>query len=208
VNIAVIGANGKSGNACVQALVKAGHHVRAGVHYRSNRLDVSDTVSIHRVDATHPDEVYELIKNCDAIICLIGHVRGSPPRVQTDALHVIIQQMNRAGVKRLISLTGTGVRIPGDTPSFIDLLLNKLLQVMAPNRINDGKEHAELIQKSELEWTILRVLALNDRPANRYTLTPHGPAKLLTSRGEVADAIVNIVQRHEHLQECPVISKA
>ncbi|MEO8863248.1 MAG: NAD(P)H-binding protein, partial [Candidatus Saccharimonadales bacterium] len=105
MNIAVIAANGRSGQAFVKAALKAGHQIQAGVHNSSN-LKPRAGLTIQACDATLEQDVLKLVEGQDAVVSFIGHVRGSPPNVQTNAIKTVISAMDKLGLKRLVSLTG------------------------------------------------------------------------------------------------------
>ena len=202
--IAVLGASGKSGRAFVKEALAKGYKIRAGV--RSSPLPEQPNLEIITCDATISSDVARLIQGCTAIVSLIGHVRGSSATVQTDAMRVVVEQMKLQGITRIISLTGTGVRVAGDKPTLIDTLANAAIKFIDADRINDGVQHAEILKDSDLSWTIVRVLKLTNRPPTPFTLTQHGPAKLFTSRTEVARAILQILDSTEWTQSAPVVS--
>lgn len=204
--VAVIGANGRSGKLFVKHALSNGFRVRAGVYSETHDLPHHELLETIHTDATNYDDVLELLDGADIVVSLIGHVRKSPARVQTNAMKVITRAMNERGISRIISLTGTGARQPGDTPSLLDIALNFPLKLVDPNRINDGIEHVKALQATDLDWTVLRVLKLTNGNKKPYTLTMHGPGKLFVSRDEVADAILSLIREKNYFKETPVIS--
>ena len=188
------------------AALAAGHSVTAGVYHAEVAIAAAGHLSIKLCDATDPHEVRALVEGQDAVVSLLGHVQGSAPDVQTRAMHTIITAMKESGVRRLISLTGTGVRFPGDTISFVDAVLTNAVKIVDPKRIKDGIQHAELIKKSGLDWTIIRVMKLQDFPPKPFVLTQHGPGKMVVSRQEVAQAILQVLEKQTFVGQAPVIS--
>ena len=203
--IAIIGAGGKTGRAFVKAALATGHTVKAGVH-RHNPFDPQEKLEIYRIDATNPHNVAHLVRGADVIVSLLGHTKDSPKRVQTDATKIVIEEMRKHNISRIISLTGTGVRFPGDKISLIDRILNTSIKMIDPNRIEDGIEHANIIKQSQLDWTIVRVLKLTNRALGPFTLSAGGPAKTLVPRRDVAQAILEIIEKDTFLRKAPVIS--
>jgi hypothetical protein len=207
MRVAVLGSNGRSGKACVEALLAAGHTIRAGVHSSRGAIDQA-SVEYVPFDGTDAKSVTELITGCDAVVSVVGHVKGSPAFMQTDTIQNVITAMHDQHISRLISLTGTGVRLSGDKPSLIDRFLNFGIKLIDPKRINDGIRHAEIIQNSDVSWTIVRVLKLTNGQAKPYKLTSGGPAQVATSRATVAQVIVDILQDEQYYKSAPIISKA
>jgi len=204
MRIAVLGANGRTGRAFVNTAIRAGHDIRAGVH--SGGFRFSEGVVVVPCDATNPVDVANLTQGCDAVVSLIGHRHRSPSSLQTISTDNIIQAMEKQGIKRLISLTGTGVRCAGDRITLSDRILNTSIRLIDPQRVVDGIEHAELIKKSDVDWTVLRVLKLQNGRQRPYILRPNGPTKLFVSRLEVADALMTILEQGSFIKQSPIIS--
>jgi putative NADH-flavin reductase len=203
--IAVVAAGGRSGRVFVDAALAAGYQVRAGVRRANNLVPRQNLTDVH-CDATDEQDVRQLLTGADAVVSLIGHNRKSPPRLQTDAVRVVARVMQELHIKRLVSLTGTGVRSAGDTPSFIDRIGNKIISLIDPNRITDGVEHARFIETTNLDWTIVRILKLrggNSTKNVRFSL--HGPAELLTPRRRVANAIIQLIKEGSYVRQLPII---
>lgn len=204
MKIAVISANGRSGRAFVERALRAGYHVRAGV-YGGNLVKVSN-LEIVNCNATDIKQVEELIDGCDAVVSFIGHVKGAPKDVQTKSTKNIVKACQKLGIKRVLSLTGTGVRLPDDKPSLIDRILNITVTIVDPDRIKDGIMHAKILRDSNLDWTIIRVLKLQNTKPKPFVLKYDGPAKLITSREEVADAFIMALSDPNMIKKCPIIS--
>lgn len=203
MKIAVLAANGRSGREFVTKALKAGHQIRAGVY--GGTLSPSDNLEIIDCNANDSKQVENLISGCEAVVSFIGHVKGSPKTVQTEAMKILVSEMQKQNIKRVISLTGTGVRMPGDSPSFIDKILNLSIILIDPDRVKDGIMHAKILTGSGLDWTIIRVLKLQNTAPKPFVLRPSGPAKLITSRSEVADAFLLALTDPNTVKQAPVI---
>jgi putative NADH-flavin reductase len=204
MKIAVIAANGRSGQAFVAAALAAGHSVRAGV-FGENPFKPQENLQVVPCDARKSAQVSALIRGTDAVVSLIGHARGVTADVQTVAMRKIIDAMHRNKLHRIVSLTGTGVRYPGDHVSLLDRMLNFGLGLVDAHRIQDGNEHAELLGKSGLDWTIIRVLKLTDAEPESFQLNEHGPAKSFVSRQEVAQAILQVLTEESFIRKAPIM---
>ncbi len=205
MKIAVIAANGRSGRAFVEHALAAGHSIRAGVHL-GGTFTAQTGLTIVECDATNLAEVEKLIEGQDAVVSFIGHVKGSPAHVQTDAMRVISTAMQQQGLTRLVSLTGTGVRFPGDAISIVDRILNASIGIIDPKRIEDGKDHVALLQQTSLDWTVIRVLKLQNIHPGPFSLKVNGPTKWVVGREEVARAVLQVLQDGSFVKEAPIIS--
>lgn len=207
MKIAVIAANGKSGQAFVHAALAAGHIVVAGVH-RSNPFTDQVNLTVKTCDATDIVSVSELIEGCDSVVNLIGHVKGSPATVQTDATKIIVTSMEQRQMKRYIGLTGTAVRMPGDRITFIDRIMNAAITIIDPKRIKDGQNHISVLQAGQLDWTVVRVLKLTNGKPGSYYISDNGPVKTFTSRKEVAQIIVTLLENESHIRQLPIVASS
>ena len=206
MKIAVIAANGRSGQAFVEAALTAGHSIRAGVRTKSY-LKPHPGLTVVECDATNEAQLKNLLSGQEAVASFIGHVKGSEPNVQTIAIQKVVDAMNELGVKRLVSLTGTGVRFPGDKISLIDRFLNLSISIIDPARVKDGENHVEVLKASDLDWTVIRVLKLQNVPPKPFELREHGPTKWYVSRQEVAQAVLQVLEQHSFIKQAPIISK-
>ncbi len=174
---------------------------------RSIRYFPIDTV-VKKGNIMEYDSVLEAIRGSDAVISVIGHIKGSDPFMQTKGMVNLAKAMEEIGIKRLLSLTGTGARVRDDKPSILDKVLNYIVGRVDPERINDGVEHLKVLRKSNLDWTVVRVLKLgkSNKEIKKYKLTDGGPAELLTSRKKAARVLVELVNHKEYIGKFPIIS--
>jgi putative NADH-flavin reductase len=207
MKLAVIAANGRSGKIFVEHALAAGHSVRAGVHH-TNNLTPHEHLVVVRCDATNKDDLEKLVKGQDAVVSFIGHVKGSPPHVQTEAMQILAEAMQTQNISRVVSLTGTGVRFPGDHITLIDRILNMSIRLIDPARVHDGIDHVEVLKQSGLDWTVVRVLKLQNTAPRPFVLREHGPTKWYVSREDVADAAVQVLEKATFIKQAPIICKA
>lgn len=206
MNIAVIAANGRLGKAFVERALADGHTVHAGIRGRDS-LKPHDHLTSVLCDATNPSDLKALIKDQDAVVSCIGHVKGSAPNVQTVATKVLVQVMNELGVKRFVTVTGTGVRFPGDKIGLVDRFLNYIVTKADPDRVKDGIDHAKVLRESDLDWTLIRLLKLQSANAQPFELKLNGPTKWYVARDEVAEAMLQVLTQQTFLRQSPIISK-
>lgn len=204
--IAVIAASGRTGKVFVSDALLAGHTVYAGV-YGDTLFEPHDRLTVMKVDATSSTDVNRLLANADVVVSFIGHGRRSPPDLQAHAMKVVLRSMEQYEIRRIISLTGTGVRREGDSYGPVDWLLNQIIAKVDPKRITDGIAHAEVLRLSKADWTILRVLKLTNGRLRRFSLSSGGPSKILTSRSEVSRAALDVIEGNVYIRKLPVISR-
>ena len=207
MNIAVIAANGRLGKAFVETALAAGHSVEAGTRGQAHFED-NPHLTVIACDATNFYEVKALIEGQDVVVSCIGHVKNSLPNVQTLATKTIVRAMKELDIKRFVTLTGTGVREPGDHIPLLDRFLNFAIEMIDTPRITDGRQHVAVLEKSDLDWTIIRVLKLqfeNNRP---FRLKENGPTLPYVSRQEAARAMLEVIENHSFIRQLPIISRS
>ena len=205
MRIAVIAANGRLGKVFVEAALQAGHTVRAGIR-GGNNLTPHPNLEVITCDATNLDDLRLLFQNQEAVVSAIGHVKGGAPDVQTLATKALVSAMNELHITRFVDVTGTGVRFPNDSITLIDRILNLAVRIIDRDRVKDGQDHQEVLKESDLDWTTIRILKLQNVPEKAYTLTPHGPTKWYVGRNEVAQAMLEALEKHSFIKQAPIIS--
>jgi putative NADH-flavin reductase len=203
MKIAVIGACGRTGILVCKEAINKGHDIVGLARSECTDLKIEFALG----DALKLDDIEKAIKGCDVVISVIGHVKLREYNTQTIAIKNIIKAMNNQNIKRIISLTGSGVRVKGDKISLIDRSLNIPLKIVDKSRIQDGIDHYNCLTSSNLNWTVLRVLKLtNQDKIVPYKLTAGGPAKMFVSRATVAKILVYLAESNDWSKSAPVVS--
>jgi len=204
MKILIFGAGGKIGSLVTTEALRRGHEVVG--FYRKNESPDSNIKAVFG-DATSVEDVNSAVKNCDVVISCLGHIKHGDPEIQTKAISLIIEAMQANNIKKIVSLTGSGARLSGDKTSILDLILNSGLKLVDPNRMSDGSKHITKLQESNLDWTVLRTLKHSDtKPSPRIRLTAGGPARLLSSRVQIAETMVNLAESNDWIKKAPVLS--
>lgn len=207
MNLAVFGASGRTGIPLVTQALAAGHHVTALVRNPAKFTIRHDCLRTIQGDVLDAAKVAETIKGAEVVISVIGHVKGSPADMQTVATRHMIAAMNTYGVRRIITLTGGGVRDPHDQPTVMDRGIRLLLKLLAGKVLEDGVRHTELVRQSGLMWTVVRGPVLTEGPrTNAYRVGYVGTAgRPQVSREDVADFILKQVTSAEYVNKAPML---
>ncbi len=211
--IAIFGATGRTGLPLVKKALDAGHAVRALVRTPQKLTTQHPNLTVIAGSSLDAPKVDETIKGANGVISVLGPDSDSPPDLMTRSTGYIIDAMNRYDVRRLVSLTGAGVRdARNDKPGFIDnaivFVMKNLAGAGARNALTDGTNHADLIRRTSLEWTIVRGPRLNDNPPmGHYQVGYVGivPGINLT-RADLADFILNEFGQRKYVREMPLVT--
>lgn len=118
--IALFGATGRTGRRVLERALRAGYAVRALARDPSKLPPDHPRLTVIVVDVLDPRAVERTVAGADAVLNLVGHVKGSPPMLQTDATRNVIASMEQLGIRRLVTLSGGGLRAPEDRPRAAD----------------------------------------------------------------------------------------
>lgn len=204
MKIAVLGAKGRTGIVLVKELLSRGHEVH-GLGFGGSPAD-HPKFKWFSGDATNRLDVLACIQGVDVVISTLGHTRKTKTPIQTQCM-IILTELLKGKKTRIISMTGTGVREPGDSPSLLDKVLTLLIKVIDPKRVDDGIDHAKVLKDSDKDFTILRLLKLGKGNKKQpYRLTPGGPAMNLTNRWTVAEILADLAESEQWSKQMPVVS--
>ena len=208
MKVAIFGATGRTGRSLVEQALGRGHAVTAFARDLS-RLGVShERLSVVRGDITGASAVEKAVSGQDAVVSALGHTKGSPKDVQARGMGNIVAAMEKHGVRRLVSLTGAGVKAEGDEPKFVDKVFGFLLQTLQPDVLEDAAAHVAVIRSSGLEWVIVRGPRLTEgKKEGRYRVGLVGKnSGSRISRADLADFMLDQLTDHAHLGRMPVVS--
>lgn len=206
----LFGATGKSGRKVLEELLDKGYEVSVLVRTSKKLSDFSGRIEIIEGSIMDVDNLDKVLKGSDVVISTIGHVKGTEPDFQQNAIKLIIERMKVNNIKRLIILTGAGVFAEGDHPGVIDRLMTKILKIVSRNRIIDGENYVKEVQKSELEWTIVRTpVQTNSSVKKEFGVGMVGDSNLgfKISRNNIAEFIVRAINTEKYNGSLPYIAE-
>ncbi len=164
MKLLVLGATGGTGKAIVRAAQTAGHEVTILVRTPEKAQDLSGARVIAG-NALDPKAVAEALTGCDAVISALG-TPVSPfkeVRLLSSATRILVDEMHKQGVSRLLAITGMGA---GDSAGHGGFFFDRVFKPLMLRRVYQDKDRQEaIIRESGLAWTIVRPSVLNDKPA-------------------------------------------
>jgi uncharacterized protein len=153
MNIVIFGATSMLGKQLVQQALFDGHVVTA---YGRNvfTTDFLKNENLHLIQGAlfDADEVYEAIKNKDAVIAALEGATDGSDKTRTTGLKNIIAQMEAANVQRIITLGGNGILKKADESLLVDA------EDYPPQFFAVAKQYQqafEYLSASTLNWTMV-----------------------------------------------------
>jgi len=124
------------------------------------------------------------------------------------AAYHITHAMQKSGVKRLVTLTGAGVRDPRDQPKAFDHLMRTLLGMLSGAVLRDSQEGVSMIRASDLDWTVVRVPMLTDGPlTGKFRVGYVGKdSGRQISRADAAAFMLQQLEDDTYFYQAPMIS--
>jgi putative NADH-flavin reductase len=208
MRIAVFGASGKTGRQVVEQALAAGHQVTAFVRDPAKLGMEHPALRVVRGDISDAARVDEAVRGQDAVVSALGQTKTSGKDVLTVAARVLIPAMERAGVRRLVSLVGAGVPDPRDPSSFGRTMMRALMKTLVGHVLRDAEEHARLLRASGLDWTLVRPPRLTDGPRTgtyRTGILRLGMGETL-SRADLAEFMLHAAAEGTFVRDAPMVS--
>jgi putative NADH-flavin reductase len=155
----VIGASQGIGLETVKCALAAGHDVRAFARGAAGIAIDDGKLTKITGDALDATAIAGAVTGADAVIQSIGAPKTAMAVLAgttlfSKATRILIDAMQAAGVRRLVTVTGMGA---GDSRGHGGFLYDAVLFPMVLKRVYDDKDVQEqMIRNSGLEWTIAR----------------------------------------------------
>ncbi|MBO0819708.1 MAG: NAD(P)H-binding protein [Nocardiopsaceae bacterium] len=191
MRLTVFGATGGTGTEVTRQALEAGHQVTAVVRDPA-RLAVppSERLAVAPADVTDPESIIETLEGADAAVSALGRRRGGPATIRADGIRAILSAMEKAGARRLVAISASGMFGEPGEPPLTRHALKPLLRLLLRSAAADIRRMEELIAFSALDWTIMRPSRLLNTPRRPYRTALDRYAGPQIGRADLADAIL------------------
>lgn len=185
MNVLLLGATGTAGSAITKKLLETTDYKVTLFARRAKEAGVShpNAVMING-DATKEEDIRAVLQGQDVVYCAVSGEQ------LTDVAKNLVTIMDELGMKRLIFMGAVGI-------------YNELLEGLGAQYNVDSEESqvpnlaaVEIIEKSGLNYTVLRPGFLRDGAAEDYVLTLKGeaPRGYITTIPSVVELAVRLIQ--------------
>ena len=163
MKIAVFGSTGKTGIQVVQQALEKGFELKAFVRNPQKMIIKNQKLSVVQGDVVNVDAVDKSVQGVDAVIVALGPSPDGTGNIMAKGTVNIIKAMEKYGIKRLIVESSFPMSGSSEGMMFLKKLgMTDEQMKMAKPAIDDKIKQESEIQKSELQWVIVRPLMLTD----------------------------------------------
>jgi putative NADH-flavin reductase len=213
MTITVFGATGLVGKHVVTLALGNNITVKAFGRNVDSLID-SDIKSHHQLQAIKgyvfdETEVLNAIKGSDAVISVLGGSFDGMDKTRSLGIKNIIQQMQKANVKRIVALGGMGILNATANTLIIDS--TDYPEIYLPV----GKEHLEAyhyLQASQSDWTFVCAPDITAADADGKYITatdyPPTPNQYKINAGNIAMFMLNELEKNEYIHHRVGISNS
>jgi putative NADH-flavin reductase len=212
MKVTIFGATGFSGQAILAEALKQGHEVTILVRDASKIQIKHKNLTLVEGNVLDRQTVASVIHHQEAVIQCLGvggKGDGKPTTFISDATKVIVDEMQKQNIKRLIAMSnvGAGNSIAFQPWFFTKIILPyfmKWLKVI----IEDKNRMEPIIMNSNLDWTIVRCPNIVDKPAkgtSNATLDGKG-LKLSITLPDLTNFMVEQLKQTAFIKQAPSVS--
>ncbi|GAB3483448.1 NAD(P)-dependent oxidoreductase [Nocardiopsis coralliicola] len=204
MKLIVFGANGPTGRLATEMALSEGHQVTAAVRRPAEFPLQHERLDVVQVDATESDAVERAVEGHDAVLSSLGvPYTKEPVTIFSRGTAAVVQAMEKAGISRLVCVSSPGVsdEIPPEESFFARKVLAPILFRLGRTVYEDLRRMEEIVQKSDLDWTILRPQGLFDATeVTDYEVSTGPLVGRYTSRADLAHAMLREAVDDTHVR--------
>jgi putative NADH-flavin reductase len=207
MRILIFGASGATGYHLVSQALSRGYLVSAFVREPSRLKIRHKHLEFIQGDVTDSNVVHDAIKDQEAVLSALGAaspLKRNPALIK--GIQNIVVAMVEEKVKRLIYQSFLGVK---ENRADFGFLINGVFPLLTQSIVIDHEMKEQIIEKSELDWTIVRCPILTH---GRSTLNYSDGVRVKSNsilpripRADVAHFMINQIEDTKYLRKKPRI---
>ena len=204
----MFGATGLTGARVVTLALEEGHNVVALTRNASRFLVAHERLTVVEGDAASPADVRKALQGVDAVVHCLGiggKGKGQPTSVVSDSVKVVLDEMQRASVSRIVCMSNVGAGESGSwfyRRAVLPLFLRWLRPIIADKNVME-----EALRNSPTEWVAVRIPNIVEGPWKpvRSSETGQGIGISITASSDARFLLEQAASSH-WLRKTPSIS--
>lgn len=198
--IVIFGATGGTGQELVKQALAQNYTVTAFVRNPQKLKLRDENLQIIQGNVLNQLEVDNALRNQDAVFCNLGMPASDKSKLRTKGTSNIIKAMEKHSVSRLICQTSLGF---GDSKEILPWHMKYIIvPFILKNAFIDHEEQEQKVEKSALDWTIVRPGNMtNGEKTEKFleNFDSDANVKLKISRADVAYFMLNQLGNNQYL---------
>jgi putative NADH-flavin reductase len=203
--LTVFGATGMVGKKVLRYAIAKGYKVRAFGRNVADLIDEDlrdDDLETIKASVFDKREIFKAVKEADVVISVLGGGVDGVDKTRSLGIKNIVEQMQAAGVQRIVALGGSGVLSTANGEYILE-------QPDYPEEyLAVGREHLKAfltLQASTLSWTFVCAPTIKDSDATDNFITsdlyPPTPNKNYITAGDLAHFMVDEAEKQQHVHQ-------
>ena len=209
MKITIFGASGNIGKLLVGHALEKGHFVNAYVRDLSKLKLSHPNLHIAQGELSNKAEIISVVGGADLVISVLGPplVRNYDGMPLAEAHQHIISAMKEKDVKRFITLATPSVKFEKDKRSVLTVLPGIFAKLFFPKSYKEIVEIGNIMKNSSVDWTVVRIIAPNNKPATGKIKVSFGDKKLSfgIARADIAAFILKEAESGNYIKSMPII---
>jgi putative NADH-flavin reductase len=207
MNVALIGATGRTGRLVLAELMHRGHTVTVLVRDPAKLGDTDPDSGVRVVvgSSTDPAAITDVLTGADAVISALGPT-AKEADLHTRTAQFLVERMPAQGVTRFIGISGAGIDVPGDQKGTKDRVISAVIRGVGGAIAKDKPAEYRVLADSDLTWTLVRPPRLLDTPATaRIGHDAHTPDHWSIPRSDLATFLVDVLENDLYPRQAPFV---
>lgn len=150
--------------------------------------------------------ICELLKGCQTVINAVGQPKNEPYIFSTVTKH-ILKVMKGFEIKRYILISGGSVNVAGDQKRIVNKIGAHLFKVFLPKMMKDKYKELQIIQSSDVDWTIVRLpFVMDGKGIGKIKESLVDMQGIKIKNGDIAPFVIKQINSERYVGKCPFIS--
>ncbi|MGE6540630.1 SDR family oxidoreductase [Bacillus luti] len=204
--IAILGANGKAGKYLVNEALKKGYEVKILTRDSNNMRVTNENLEAIIGDARNFSSIRKLLKGCRVVINAVGQPKNESYLFSTVTKH-ILEAMKEFEIKRYILISGGSLNVTGDQKGMVNKIGATLFKLFLPKMMQDKYEELQIIQSSEVDWTIVRLpFVMEGKGIGKIKESLVDMPGIKIHNSDIAPFVIKQINSGRYVGKCPFIS--
>lgn len=209
MNVIIFGATGGIGKWAVKHALQSGHHVTAYVRNAQKITETNQNLTVIQGDIHDQQEMTKALSGQDAVVWCVGiPMKRSYQKMESLEGHkALIKAMEANQVKRLVDWGTPSVQFKQDKKSLITVVPGIMAGLLFPQAKKEMLAIANVLQKSDLDWTLVRFMAPKNTRYTGNVKVSFGDTKInfSISREDIGAFMIKMLDSDLYIHSMPII---